>query len=103
MNQLSLSYLNNIEYNLNKHIDYVNRAFNVTIENEIILIENQELLVEVINNIRTLLLMHIAFFFIITAILCYTLNYLDNITKKMEEEEEGVKNGDYVELKGPDC
>tara|TARA_B100000902_G_C27267445_1_gene894390 strand:+ start:72 stop:371 length:300 start_codon:yes stop_codon:yes gene_type:complete len=95
----SLVTTGQLENALQEQHEFMRTGFNITVDSEIGIMENQIILFNILCSFRWILLTHIVMLFVITVCLAYVMKLLEKLEKY--EEDDIVPVNQYVELKDP--
>ena len=96
----SLVTTGQLENALQQQHEFIRTGFNVTLEAQIGIIENQIIINNILCSFRWILLTHVVCLFVIGLSIAYVMNLLEKLTKE-DEKEDVVPVDTYVELKDP--
>ena len=91
---LTTAQFNNVLQDQN---EFIRTCFNITLDSEIGIMENQIIFYNILCSVRWILLTHIVMLFVIALCLCYVMKLLE----KLVEERETPSVNAYIELKDP--
>ena len=91
---LTTAQFNNVLQDQN---EFIRTGFNITLDSEIGIMENQIIFYNILCSVRWILLTHIVMLFVIALCLCYVMKLLE----KLVEERETPSVNAYIELKDP--
>ena len=91
---LTTAKFNNVLQDQN---EFIRTGFNITLDSEIGIMENQIIFYNILCSVRWILLTHIVMLFVIALCLCYVMKLLE----KLVEERETPSVNAYIELKDP--
>ena len=91
---LTTAQFNNVLQDQN---EFIRTGFNITLDSEIGIMENQIIFYNILCSVRWILLTHIVMLFVIALCLCYVMKLLE----KLVEERETPSVNTYIELKDP--
>ena len=95
----SLVTTGQLENALQQQHEFMRTGFNITVDDQIGIMENQIIMYNILCSFRWILLTHIVMLFVITVCLAYVMKLLEKLEKY--EEDDIVPVNQYVELKDP--
>ena len=97
----TLLTMGKFENTLYEQNEFIRNGFNITVDTEIGIIENQMLIFDLLCNARWIFVMNAVMMFVITIFLAYAVYLLEKLEKQEDDNE--VKVDTYVELKDAIC
>lgn len=85
------------DYALQQQHEFIRTGFNITVDSEIGIMENQVILYNILCSFRWILITHMVMLFAIAMILAYVTHLLE----KLAEKDNEIPVNTYVELKDP--